>query len=303
MRFFKRIFLFLVINILVITTISIVLSIFNVQPFINQYGISYRDLLIFCFIWGMGGALISLALSRKMAKWMMGVKIIDPKTREKRQKELYDLVAKLARKAGLPDVPEVGIYKSAEVNAFATGPTKRRSLVAVSSGLLDHMDEGQVEAILGHEISHVANGDMVTMTLLQGVVNAFVMFLARVLALALSGFGRGRNRRGSMGSFYLFTIIFQILFMILGSLVVFWYSRKREFKADEGGAHLASKEKMIHALEGLKKYVKKKVPTAQKDALQTFKISQPTKSGFIRFFSSHPPLDERIAALKQTKMR
>lgn len=303
MRFFKRIFLFLVINILVITTISIVLSIFNVQPFINQYGISYWDLLIFCFIWGMGGALISLALSRTMAKWMLGVKIIDPKTREQEKKNLYDLVAKLSQKAGLPDVPELGIYKSAEVNAFATGPTKRRSLVAVSSGLLEHMEEGQVEAILGHEITHVSNGDMVTMTLLQGIVNAFVMFLARVLALVLSGFGRGNNQRGSAGSFYLFTIIFQILFMILGSLVVYWYSRKREFKADAGGAQLAGKQKMIHALEGLKTYVNRKVPTAEKEALKTFKISQPTKTGFAHLFASHPPLDDRIEALKQMKMR
>jgi len=165
------------------------------------------------------------------------------------------------------------------------------------------MDEGQVEAILGHEITHVANGDMVTMTLLQGVVNAFVMFLARVLALFLSGFGRGGNQRGSAGSFYLFTIIFQILFMILGSLVVYWYSRKREFRADAGGAHLAGKEKMIHALEGLKIYVNRKVPTAQKEALKTFKISQPAKTGFTHLFASHPSLDDRIAALKQMKMR
>lgn len=303
MSFFKRIFLFLVINILVLTMISIVLSIFNVQPFINQYGISYRDLLIFCLIWGMGGALISLALSRVMAKWMMGVKLIDPNSREKGQKELYDKVARLSQKAGLPEVPQVGIYPSAEVNAFATGPTKRRSLVAVSSGLLSHMNDDQVEAILAHEITHVANGDMVTMTLLQGIVNAFVMFLARVLALILSGFGRGDNRRGSSGSFYLFTILFQTVFMVLGSLVVFWYSRKREFKADAGGAHLAGKQKMIDALEGLKSYVKKRVPTAQKEALQTFKISQPTKSGLAHLFASHPPLEERIAALKQERMR
>lgn len=303
MRFFKRIFLFLVINILVITTISIVLSIFNVQPFINQYGISYRQLLIFCFVWGMGGAFISLALSRSMAKWMMGVKVINPKQCDPAQKTLYDMVAKLAQKAKLPDVPQVGIYKSAEVNAFATGPSKRRSLVAVSSGLLDHMDQHQVEAILAHEISHVANGDMVTMTLLQGIVNAFVMFLARVLALVLSGFGRGDNRRGSYGSFYIFTFIFQILFMFLGSMVVFWYSRKREFKADEGGARLAGKEHMISALKGLEQYVNRRVPTAQKEALQTFKISQPTKSGFAHLFASHPPLEDRIRALKELRMR
>lgn len=300
MRFFKRIFLFLVINILVITTISIVLSIFNVQPYINQYGISYRDLLIFCLIWGMGGALISLALSRVMAKMLMGVKIIDPNTQDKTQKEFLYMVYTLAQKAKLPEMPQVGIYQSPEVNAFATGPSRRRALVAVSSGLIQHMDNDQVEAIVGHEITHIANGDMVTMTLLQGIINAFVMFLARALALILSGFGRrGNQRGGSTGMFYLFTIIFQILFMVLGSLVVMWYSRRREFAADAGGAHLAGKQKMIRALEGLKEYVNKRVPTADKKALQTFKISQPSNTGWMHLFASHPPLDDRILALKR----
>ena len=301
MRFFKRIFLFLVINLLVLTTISIVLSIFNVRPYITQYGISYRDLLIFCLIWGMGGAFISLALSRVMAKWMMGVKVIDPKTTDPHQKKILDMVHTLASKAHLKTMPEVGIYKSAEVNAFATGPTKARSLVAISSGLLEHMHPDQVEGVLAHELTHISNGDMVTMTLLQGVVNAFVMFLARVLALALSGFGRGNQRGGSYGSYVVFTILFQIVFMVLGSLVVFWYSRRREYRADAGGAHLAGKNKMIHALEGLQHYVKQRVPTAQKDSLQTFKISTPSKSGFAHLFASHPPLEARIAALKEKK--
>lgn len=298
MRFMKRIFLFIILNLLVLTMVSVVLSIFNVRPYISQYGISYRDLFIFCLVWGMGGALISLALSRVMAKWMMGVKVIDLYTKDTRQKQLLDTVHQLAQKAHLPDMPEVGIYKSPEVNAFATGPTKRRSLVAVSSGLLEKMDKDQVEGVLAHEITHISNGDMVTMTLLQGVVNAFVMFLARVLALVLSGFGRGSDRRGSSGSFFLFTMLFQIVFMVLGSLVVFWYSRRREYKADAGGAKLAGKEKMISALEGLRAYVKQRVPTAQKESLQTFKISTPTKSGLALLFSSHPPLDDRIDALK-----
>jgi len=298
MAFFKRIFLFLMINILVLTAVSIVLSIFNIQPYINQYGISYKDLLIFCLVWGMGGALISLALSRVMAKWMLRVKVIDPKSADTAQKKLLETVHMLAQKAHLPEMPEVGIYKSAEVNAFATGPTKRRSLVAVSSGLLEHMNKDQVEGVLAHEVTHISNGDMVTMTLIQGIVNAFVMFLSRVLALVLSGFGRGGQKRGSLGSFYLFTIIFQILFMFLGSMVVYWFSRKREYRADAGGAKLAGKEKMIHALEGLKAYVKRKVPTANKPALETMKISTPSKSGLALLFSSHPPLDMRIAALK-----
>ncbi|NGX26319.1 MAG: Protease HtpX [Chlamydiae bacterium] len=300
MQFFKRIFLFLIVNILVLTMVSIVLSIFNVQPYISQYGIQYSDLLIFCLIWGMGGAFISLALSRIMAKWMMGVKVIDPKTNDPHQKKLLDIVHRLAQKARLPEMPEVGIYKSAEVNAFATGPTQRRSIVAVSSGLLEHMSKDQIEGVLAHEITHITNGDMVTMTLLQGVVNVFVMFLARVLALILSGFGRG-DRRGSYGSFVLFTILFQLVFMVLGTLVVFWYSRKREYRADAGGAHLAGKEKMISALEGLKTYVKRRVPTAQKESLQTFKISTPTKTGWALLFASHPPLEMRIEKLKELR--
>lgn len=298
MGFFKRIILFLVVNFLVLTMITIVMSIFNLEPYISQYGIQYKDLLIFCLLWGMGGAFISLGLSRIMAKWMMGVKVIDPSTHDAHQRQLLDMVERLSQKAHLPDVPEVGIYKSAEVNAFATGPTKRRSLVAVSSGLLEHMDKNQVEGIIGHELTHIANGDMVTMTLLQGVVNAFVMFLSRVLALILSGFSKGDNRRGSTGSFIMFTYLFQFLFMILGSLVVFWYSRRREFFADAGGAHLAGKEKMISALEGLKAFVKQRVPTARKESLQTFKISTPSKMGWARLFASHPPLEERIAKLK-----
>lgn len=300
MGFFKRIILFLVVNFLVLTMISIVMSIFNLEPYISQYGIQYKDLLIFCLLWGMGGAFISLCLSRIMAKWMMGVKVIDPSTHDAHQRQLLDMVERLSQKAHLPDVPEVGIYKSAEVNAFATGPTKRRSLVAVSSGLLEHMDKNQVEGIIGHELTHIANGDMVTMTLLQGVVNAFVMFLSRVLALILSGFSKGDNRRGSTGSFIMFTYLFQFLFMILGSLVVFWYSRRREYFADAGGAHLAGKEKMISALEGLKAFVKQRVPTAQKESLQTFKISTPSKMGWARLFASHPPLEERIAKLKSS---
>ena len=299
MGFVKRIFLFIVINFLVLITISVILSLFNIRPFINQYGVSYTDLMIFCLVWGMGGALISLGLSRIMAKWMVGVKVINPHTSDPQGQRLLQMVDALRRKAKLAQMPEVGIYSSAEVNAFATGPTKKRALVAVSTGLLDKMDAAQIEGILGHELTHIANGDMVTMTLLQGVINAFVMFLARALALALSGFGRGNQQRGSYGSFVFFTFIFQTLFMVLGSMVVFWFSRKREYRADAGGAHLAGKEKMISALEGLKAYVRQKVPAQQQEALQTFKISTPSKAGaFAQLFASHPPLDDRIAALK-----
>ena len=298
MRIARRIFLFLVINFLVVIMISVVLSIFNIRPYIDQYGINFLDLLIFCLVWGMGGAFISLGLSRVMAKWIMGVKTIDPNTSDPDQKKLLDMVHTLARKAKLSKMPEVGIYKSKEVNAFATGPTKSRALVAVSSGLLEKMNKSQLEGVLAHEITHVSNGDMVTMTLIQGIINAFVMFLARVLALILSGFGRGGQKRGSFGSYILFTILFQIVFMVLGSMIVFRFSRKREFRADFGGAKLSSKVSMINALEALKAFSKRRVPTAEKQSIQTLKISTPSKSGLARLFSSHPPIEERIARLK-----
>lgn len=299
MQFVKRIFLFLAINFLVVLTISAILSFFNVQPFLTEYGLDLRSLLIFCFIWGMGGALISLSLSRIMAKWMMGVKIIDPNSTDPVHHRLYTTVAQLARRAGLPTTPEVGIYESPEVNAFATGPTQRRSLVAVSRGLLNQMNQSDVEGVLAHEISHVSNGDMVTMTLVQGVVNAFVMFLARVLAFVLSGMGRGNQRRDSgLGTYMIFVFVFEIIFMILGSMVVFWFSRMREFRADKGGAQLAGKEKMISALESLRSYSMRRDPRAEQPSFQAMKISTPPHSKLALLFSSHPPIEKRIERLK-----
>ncbi len=299
----KRIFLFLALNFLVIFMITTILNIFNIRPYLSAYGINYSELLIFCLIWGMGGAFISLALSRKMAKWMMGVETIDPQTRDPRLRELVKTVHHLAKNAGLPALPEVGIYHSNDVNAFATGPTRSRALVAVSTGLLNRMKEKEIEAVLGHEISHVANGDMVTMTLLQGVVNAFVMFLARVLAYALSGLGKNRqeNSGGSYMSYMLFVYLFEVVFMILGSLVVAAYSRHREFRADAGGARLAGKESMIAALQALQNLQQARDPhenSAQKEAMAAFKISHPSKKGLFRLFASHPPLEERIERLR-----
>lgn len=296
----KRILLFLVINFLVITTISIVLNLLHVGPFLSQYGIDYHSLMIFCLVWGMGGALISLSLSRMMAKWLMGVKVIDPHTTDATLSKLVDTVHKLAQHAHLPEMPEVGIFESPEPNAFATGPTKRRALVAVSTGLLRRMSQKELEGVIGHEISHIANGDMVTMTLLQGIVNAFVMFLARVLAYVFSGLGQ-RNRESSSpsyGSYYTLVMIFEILFMVLGSIVVATYSRFREFRADRGGAELAGKESMISALQSLQSFQQIRDPQVDKPAFEAFKISTPRKSGFLSLFASHPPLEERIARLK-----
>jgi heat shock protein HtpX len=282
---------------LVILMITLVMNIFDIRPYLSAHGLDYTSLMIFCLIWGMGGALISLALSKKMAKWMMGVKIIDPQTRDPELRQLLETVHTLCHRAGIP-LPEVGIYRSNEVNAFATGPTRSRSLVAVSTGLISRMNEKEMEAVLGHEVSHIANGDMVTMTLLQGVINAFVMFLARVLAYIISGFGK--NRQGSGGSymsFMLLTYLFEIVFLLLGSLVVAAYSRYREFRADAGGARLAGKDSMIAALKTLRVMQEIRDPK-ENPAMAAFKISHPAKKGLLRLFASHPPLEERIERLQ-----
>ncbi len=296
----KRVILFLLVNFLVVITISFILSIFHVQPFLSQHGINYQSLMIFCFIWGMGGAFISLLLSKVMAKWLMGVQIIDPNTNDPGLRQLLDVVYNLAQKARLPDMPEVGIYQSPELNAFATGATKRSSLVAVSSGLLQRMNRDELEGVLGHEIAHIANGDMVTMTLLQGVINAFVMFLARVLAYVVSGM-RDRSESGlaSTGLYYILVFVFEIVFMILGSIVIAFYSRFREFRADKGGAELAGREKMINALKALQRNIEVKDERTEQPAFQAFKISN-TK-GVLNLFATHPPLAERIERLQNSR--
>lgn len=296
----KRVFLFLAVNILVVVTLSIILNIFHIQPFLQGYGLNIQSLLIFCFIWGMGGAFISLALSKQMAKWMLGVRMIKTDTGDSELRSLIATVHQLARDAHLPDMPEVGIYESPEPNAFATGPTKRRSLVAVSTGLLRKMSQKELEGVLAHEISHISNGDMVTMTLIQGVVNAFVMFLARVLAYVFSGMGRSRDggSSGSYVSYMLFVFLFEVVFMVLGSIVVCWFSRFREFRADRGGAGLAGKDKMIAALESLQRMQQIRDPQTEKPSFQAFKISTHGKSGLMMLFATHPPLEQRIGRLR-----
>ncbi len=288
----KRIGLFLLVNLLVLTTIVIVTSILGVNYYVEAQGINYESLLIFAAVIGFSGAFISLALSRWMAKQMLRVKVIDPKGQiNEAERRLVDTVYEMSRRAGLTTMPEVGIYQSQEVNAFATGPTKSRSLVAVSSGLLTQMDWNAVEGVVAHEVAHVANGDMVTMTLIQGVINTFVVFLSRIVAYAVSSMVRSEM---AILVHIASIIVFQILFSILGSIAVLAFSRHREFHADRGGAQLAGKEKMIGALEALKRNVGK-VDT-QQQALQTLKING--KKGFSYLFSSHPQLDDRIARLE-----
>ncbi len=293
----KRVVLFLLLNAAVILTVSLLLSFFDIRPYLTGVGMDYQSLLIFCLIWGFAGALISLAMSRLMAKWMMGVEVIDPDTTQPLERQLLATVRQLVKRAGLPKMPEVGVYESDEVNAFATGPSRSRALVAVSSGLLRRMDWTEIEGVLGHEVSHIANGDMVTMTLLQGVVNAFVMFFARVLAYAVTSMTRQRDSDSRPSFLYnILVFAFEIVFMILGAIVVATYSRAREYRADEGGARLAGKQAMIQALTRLQAVVKIEDPRAQHTSFQAFKISNP--GGMLRLFSTHPPLEDRIARLE-----
>lgn len=276
-------------------TISLVTNLLGLKPYLHKQGIDYTQLMLFCLVWGFGGAFISLLLSKTMAKWMMGVKIIDPQTHNQTENHLLQTVHRLATQAGISRMPEVGIYDSPEVNAFATGPTKNRALVAVSSGLLQRMSPAQVEGVLGHEVAHVANGDMVTMTLVQGIINAFVMFFARIIAYAASQFVREDSRRMVQ---MLVTIVLEIAFSILGAMVVATFSRWREFRADAGGANLAGRGKMIEALKGLQRTLE----IAQVDdnqAVAAFKISG-KKNKFLQLLSTHPPLEERIRRLENS---
>jgi len=289
----KRIVLFIAVNFLIIVTISIVLNLLGIRPYITQYGLDYGQLAAFAAVWGFGGAFISLALSRMMAKWMLGVQVIDPQSASGEERWLVDTVYRLAKQAGLPAMPQVGFYNSPEVNAFATGPTKGRALVAVSAGLMRRLERSQVEGVLGHEVSHIANGDMVTMTLLQGVVNAFVIFFARLIAYAVSLNVREESR---YMVHFIVTIALEIALSILGMIVVAYFSRIREFRADRGGAKLAGRQKMIGALEGLQATLNL-VEAEPHASVATLKISG-KRGGLAMLFATHPPLEERIRRLQ-----
>jgi heat shock protein HtpX len=302
MKFFniaKRVTLYVMVNVLVVFTISLILWALGLDR--RFPGNTYYGLMAFCLVWGMGGAFISLALSRLMAKWMMGVRVIDPSTNDPALREVVDIVHRLARRAELPSLPEVGYYESDNVNAFATGPSKARSLVAVSTGLLRRMNRDQVEGVLAHEVAHIANGDMVTMTLIQGIINAFVMFLARVLAFAVAQALRSRDDRDHGGGMlqFLLVMVFQTVLSLFGAIVVCWFSRWREFRADAGGARLASREQMAGALRALQRVYDPHAQAAagQSAAFQSLKISGQSR-GLLGLFSTHPPLEERIARLE-----
>jgi heat shock protein HtpX len=299
----KRIFLLVMVNLLVMTTITVILGLLGVGRYIPSGGLA--GLAIFCLVWGFGGAFISLGLSRLMAKWFMGVKVIPPDTNHPELRRLVGTVHDLARRAGLTVMPEVGYYESPDINAFATGPTRSRALVAASTGLLQRMNSREVAGVLGHEVAHVANGDMVTMTLVQGVINAFVLFLAHVLAFAISQAMRSRDERDTGGGGWVQFIlvqVFQVVFSILGSVVVCWFSRVREYRADAGGAALAGRGNMIDALRALARMHDPQLATAEAQrgqAFQAFKISGHA-GGLMALFSTHPPLAERIAQLEKS---
>lgn len=291
----KRIGLFLITNFLVMISVMLLLQVFHVTPYLTKQGLNISSLLIFCLMWGMVGSLISLSLSRIMAKRIMGVRVLSPnQVKNNWEVRLISHVYSLAHQAGLKTMPEVGVYDSAEINAFATGPTKSRALVAVSTGLLANLNEEQVQGVLAHEISHIVNGDMVTMTLLQGVVNAFVMFLARIVASVITSTNNQNGRHRSGFLYFLVVWVLEIGFMILGSLVVSAFSRYREYRADAGGANLTSKQTMINTLQALQNQVAPVDPRGSKN-LAAFKISG---QGLKELFASHPSLSKRIKALQ-----
>jgi heat shock protein HtpX len=294
---FKRILLFVLTNVLVLVTVSIILSVLGINHYVTAQGLDYKALLVFCFIWGFVGSGISLLMSRFMAKKMMGVEVVNENGP---YGDLVRKVYQMARVAGIEKMPEVGVYHSSEVNAFATGPSKNKALVAVSTGLLQQMNSDEVEGVLAHEVAHVANGDMVTMALVQGVVNAFVMFFARIVAFALSqamSGDRDDDRPVASGwAYHLSVIICEIAFSFLGMFVVAYFSRVREFRADKGGAKFAGKQKMIAALKRLQQKID--LVDDSQDAVKSFKIS--SKKGLMNFLSTHPSLEDRIAALERT---
>ena len=290
----KRIFLFIVTNLAVVALLTLVVFVLEQVFGVRLARGGLGGMLLFAAIFGFGGALISLALSKWTAKRMMGVRVITVPQSEVEQ-WLVGTVKRLADQAQI-GTPEVGIFDADEMNAFATGARRNAALVAVSSGLLRSMSRAQIEAVLGHEVTHVANGDMVTLALLQGVLNTFVIFLARIIGSIVDRALFKNEREESGIGFFLTTMVAQIVLGILASMIVSWYSRRREFRADRGGANLAGTGSMISALQVLKQSHGEPMPPQ----MQAFGINTGGTGGFMRLFMSHPPLDERIAALQSS---
>jgi len=287
-----RILLFLATNLGILIVLSITMRIFGIEPYLNAQGLNYQSLLIFAAVFGMGGAFVSLALSKWTAKRFTGAQVVE-QPRNAHETWLVYTVKRQAQQAGI-GMPEVAVYDAPDVNAFATGMNKNKALVAVSTGLLRSMTRDEAEAVLGHEVSHVANGDMVTLALIQGVVNTFVIFLSRVIGQVVDKVVF-KNEHGHGPAFWITAIVAELVLGFLASTIVMYFSRRREFRADEGGADLAGRQKMIAALQRLKAGVNQPhLP----DQLAAFGISGGVGAGIKKLFMSHPPLDERISALQ-----
>jgi heat shock protein HtpX len=288
----KRIFLFLATNLAVVVVLGIVASLLGVNRYLTANGLNLGMLLGFAFVIGFGGAIISLLLSKPLAKWTSGVQVITGEEGPD-QRWIVETVRRFADKAGI-GMPEVGVFQG-EPNAFATGAFKNSALVAVSTGLLQGMTREEVEAVIGHEVAHIANGDMVTMTLIQGVMNTFVVFASRVIGYVVDGWlSRGEQRSGPGIGYFVTTIVLDIVFGFLAAIIVAWFSRQREFRADRGSAQLmGNRQPMIHALARLGGMVPGELPRG----LQTAGIT----SGVGKLFSTHPPIEERIAALQNAQ--
>jgi len=274
-----------------VLVLSVTMRLLGVEPYLNAQGLNLGSLLIFAAVMGMGGSFISLAISKWTAKRSVGAEVIET-PRNEGERWLVETVRRQAQQAGI-GMPEVAIYNSPDVNAFATGMNKNNALVAVSTGLLQSMTREEAEAVLGHEVSHVANGDMVTLALIQGVVNTFVMFLSRVIGYLVDKIVF-KTERGQGPAFFVTMIVAEMVLGILASIIVMWFSRQREFRADRGGANLAGRQKMINALQRLQQAHSEPLP----EKMAAFGISGHNGGGLKRLFMTHPPLEERIAVLK-----
>ncbi|MFZ2854764.1 MAG: protease HtpX [Rhodocyclaceae bacterium] len=291
----KRILLFLATNLAIVLVLSFTLRLLGVAPYLSASGINLGSLLVFAAVMGMGGSFISLAISKWSAKRMVGARVIE-NPENSSEFWLVETVRRQAQQAGI-GMPEVAIFDSPDVNAFATGMSRNSALVAVSSGLLAAMTREEAEAVLAHEVSHVANGDMVTLALIQGVVNTFVMFLSRVVGYLVDKIVF-KTERGTGPAYFVTMIVAELVLGVLASIIVMWFSRRREFVADAGGAALAGRGAMIAALERLKA---QQMPLPLPGKMDAFGISGGVASGFTRLFMSHPPLEERIATLRQQR--
>ena len=291
----KRIALFIATNVAVLLVLTVAMQLLGIESLLNEQGtqLDLQSLLIFSAVIGFAGSFISLAISKWSAKRLTGANVIT-NPRNETERWLLNTVKRQARTAGI-GTPEVAVYDSPDINAFATGMNRNNALVAVSTGLMARLSRGELEAVLGHEVSHVANGDMVTLSLIQGVVNTFVIFFSRIIGFLVDRL-IFRTERGYGPGFFIASIVAQVVLGILASTIVMWFSRRREFRADQGGAQLAGRQNMINALERLRRAHE---PSALPESMRAMGISSSRATGLKRLFMSHPPLEERIAALKR----